>query len=980
MFFVKTFFKSLYYIMSIVDTKLINCNRITSVESNSGNDSNPALFTNQLDETLILGVGDEVSIERSFISEVGAGNTQVIEFKGASLNETQKIKYTEVIPSEIRNDPFDDYYRMGYANVYQSSEKEHTFNLKDNETYIRYGYYVNADDNPYYLTLPRRFVVDELTNASETRFTDKDSTAGGMTYFTVQPDNYSVADYYPYLTKDNKYIPKLKIDGSRYALYVLETTSFNHTTGKGDDMMPYTEDGADANLWRDHTAINTWFPYNEIKKISIKKGFNTSTEIANQISNQLNESNTPEQFNIGYEVTGKRYLKGITTMVTSPTYKLFNCANIISMSATNFDDYINNTKEFDQPSDKAQLYYSSYQYLGVKRPELWQTGRAIVGQNRPRAQINPNSTITRFQRLRATRATDDLVTQFEWSKTTLEQISAYLKAQELYPELFENLNTLSSYTASPLVSDTRFLHINKWGAASGSVNTGFSYNNALGADGYLASNECLASIPLFIGYRKATENVYYEADNVPADTYAFGFATPEYDPQDKKYYVVIHPETNGIGGIPLELYNEASNATGVIEAGRPIGYDPHFTAFGTACVLLNSGSDIGNPLRPTTSEATEKTPSTAFEATAKYFTQRYVGANNPICQFNTETNRYEFIQLHEAMNVGNDRTAGDVGDTPFIPQSPDAGDVVYKFNPRIETFGFSPNFKPYKKLVQVQLNYPKLPSSTVPASDKTTNLRAFDLLNENIQPFTLFDSRSGIFIDDWGVDKDKWEQSLWGTMGFSYEQFNAELTENNTLLRRVDNLNFQSLKYLTTNSEQATTDTKAWVTNCFNAPMYELGLTRGRAVIHYEPAQDAFGLPTWQVKGEIDVIPAIVNKTESMVISSVNLSKSMIRPYYTIRSNIIEDTTTNVNGALLPIVSVVDKYSAQGDFYFGNPSSITFTITKPTYISSITTSIHDPDGKFANVNNSSAIIYKVLKQKPAPPNILEEILKEEKSK
>lgn len=965
--------------MSIVDTKLINCNRITSVESNSGNDSNPALFTNQLDETLILGVGDEVSIERSFISEVGAGNSQVIEFKGATLKENQIINYTKVTKTEIRSDPYDEYYRMGYANLYEAEEVPLVFNVKDNESHIRYGYYINADDNPYYLTLPRRFVTDELGNASEKRFTDKDSTAAGMTYFTVQPDNYAVADYYPYLTQDDKYIPKLKIDGSRYALYVLETTSFNHTTGQGDRMMPYTP-ATDAKLFRDHTAINTWYPYNEIKKISIKEGFNTSTEIANQISNQLNESNTPEQFNIGYELSGKRYLKGLTTMVTSPTYKLFNCANIISMSATNFDDYINNTKTFDQPSDKAQLYYSSYQYLGVKRPELWQTGRAIVGQNRARAEINPNSTETHYQRFRATRETDNIVTQFEWSKDILEQISAYLKAQELYPELFENLNTLEAYDTSPLVSDTRFLHINKWGANSGSVNTGFSYNNCLGADGYLASNQCLASIPLFIGYRKATENVYYEADNAPNDVYAFGFATPEYDPAEKKYYVAIHPETNGIGGIPLELYNEPTNATGELEAGRPIGYDPHFTAYGTACVLLNSGSDISNPLRPDTVEETPKTPSTALLSTAKYFTQRYVGANNPICQFNTETNRYEFIQLHEAMNVGNDRTAGDIGNIPFIPQSPDAGDVVYKFNPRIETFGFSPNFKPYQKVAEVQLNYPKLPTSITPASDTQTNLRAFDLLNENIQPFTLFDSRSGIFIDDWGVDKDNWDKSLWGTMGFTYEQFNASLTQNNTLLRRVDNFNFTSLKYLTTNSEQATTDTKAWVTNSFNAPMYELGLTRGRSIITYQPAQDPYGLPTWAVKSSINIIPAIINKTESIVISSVNLSRSMIRPYYTIRSNIIEDTTTNVNGALLPIVSIVDKYSAQGDFYFGNPSSISFTMTKPTYISSITTSIHDPDGKFANVNNSSAVIYKVLKQRPAPPNILEEILKEEKSK
>src|SRR6056300_1686197 len=99
--------------MSIVDTKLINCNRITSIEANSGNNSNPAYFTNQLDETLILNVGDQVSIERSFISEVGAGNSQVIEFKGATLKEGQRIPYTKITPSELRNDPFDANYRMG---------------------------------------------------------------------------------------------------------------------------------------------------------------------------------------------------------------------------------------------------------------------------------------------------------------------------------------------------------------------------------------------------------------------------------------------------------------------------------------------------------------------------------------------------------------------------------------------------------------------------------------------------------------------------------------------------------------------------------------------------------------------------------------------------------------------------------------------------------------------------------------------------
>ena len=406
--------------MSRVDTQLLNCNRITSIEAKSGNDSNAALFTNQLDQTLILDVGDQISIERSFISEVGAGNSEVIEFKGATLKEGKRIPYTKVTPSLPITDPFDANYRMGYNQVYKATEEELVYDVKDNEAYI------NADDNPYYISLPRRFITDKIVYElfdDGTRFTDRDETSQGLTHFSVQPENHAVCDYYRYKTKDNKIIPKLKIDGSRFALYVLQTTSFNNTTDEGNNMMPYTKEAPSVNYpYRDHVAVNTWFPYNDIKKISIKPGFNTSSEIADQISNQLNESETPEEFNIGYTVSGESYIRPITTTVKSPTYKLFNCANIMSMNASNFDEYITNASNASQPTTNAQLYYSSYQYIGVKRPELWESGRAIVGQNNPRAQINPYSSQTRFTVNRTTSTTSPIVTMFEWSETALKQI------------------------------------------------------------------------------------------------------------------------------------------------------------------------------------------------------------------------------------------------------------------------------------------------------------------------------------------------------------------------------------------------------------------------------------------------------------------------------------------------------------------------------------------------------------------------------
>ena len=63
------------------DTTLLNCNRSASVEARSGNDTNPAIFTNTLEQTVPLDVGDKISLERAFISEIGAGNSQTIEFK-----------------------------------------------------------------------------------------------------------------------------------------------------------------------------------------------------------------------------------------------------------------------------------------------------------------------------------------------------------------------------------------------------------------------------------------------------------------------------------------------------------------------------------------------------------------------------------------------------------------------------------------------------------------------------------------------------------------------------------------------------------------------------------------------------------------------------------------------------------------------------------------------------------------------------------
>ena len=63
-----------------VDLQIIDCNRQHSVQAKSGNDNNPALFTNELGQGITLDVGDRVAVQGAYISEIGAG-ANTIEIK-----------------------------------------------------------------------------------------------------------------------------------------------------------------------------------------------------------------------------------------------------------------------------------------------------------------------------------------------------------------------------------------------------------------------------------------------------------------------------------------------------------------------------------------------------------------------------------------------------------------------------------------------------------------------------------------------------------------------------------------------------------------------------------------------------------------------------------------------------------------------------------------------------------------------------------
>ena len=75
-------------------TIILEANRRSSEEFKSGNLTNPALWTNKVNDGLKIKKGDVISVNSAYISELGAEGSE-IEIKGVSINASKRITITE---------------------------------------------------------------------------------------------------------------------------------------------------------------------------------------------------------------------------------------------------------------------------------------------------------------------------------------------------------------------------------------------------------------------------------------------------------------------------------------------------------------------------------------------------------------------------------------------------------------------------------------------------------------------------------------------------------------------------------------------------------------------------------------------------------------------------------------------------------------------------------------------------------------------
>ena len=491
------------------------------------------------------------------------------------------------------------------------------------------------------------------------------------------------------------------------------------------------------------------------------------------------------------------------------------------------------------------------------------------------------------------------------------------------------------------------------------------------------------------------------------------------------------------GGFPSSLFSEetasypgVTDGTKCIRYGRRCVYDYHSTAYGTCIISPYSGicpfSYLWDTHLKTNNHERQYLPlwSTSLQSkfnsqikwyndggngvesnldsVMRYATQLYMGANNPKLSYEQETNRFSFEQLHTAINVANDEW---LSGNPLLPEYPikeNQSQIVYKVNPIIPRKGFSPEFMPYGgSPLAIGQPFPKKLEDSSGSVKETNEVNQFTVKRPNlaISQNTVFDSHGGIYIDGWGFDKETWDGCLWDIMGFSYEQLNGVATADNVLTKRTTNKNSIKNYRLTTSSDIVSNDLKNWTMNPYEAGYFTNQINypvnffnwRGVHVTDGDPLNGLYTINGAKLddstidNGMIKCLPQFIQPTDSIKITADGLCRAMLKPYFNIHSSIISEANSIGGGkysvgAVLPIISICNKYSAQGDYFFGS-SDLNFTITKKQVFSDIVTEIRNPDGTLADVDKGCAVIYKIIRQKAAPVDIIAQMLEElQKSK
>ncbi len=904
---------------------------------------------------------------------------------------------------------------------------------------------------------------------------------------------------------------------------------------------------------RDPACTSDWNPYYEIKNISVESGFKAPEDVAEEVSRKLNKtaelteiysrvgekSDNPGYRNYNWDGSHggggedpTRVNTGMAGAILDPTvqsshqcvgikkdgelFKSFYSTNHRHFNATNANKYFaqsgdGTTTNYPENLPEVVRYMSGYHYIGVKRPNLWITGRKFcrdalgvssdVGSTWGEVaekSLHPDApaiTTTANMHHEA-----DIITTIPWSKRHL--LNDFIKSQGEYPELFDYpysaIKVRGSYKDGTLAGQNvafdkfqmgnskqgytlaRFLHIdmakknaNHW---KDNANKFKHDSRRLGCDNYLFAHltDYDPAIPdtegeTPTGYKQNIESVvgrdpvnlpsapntypdvadrvhrtgqlpYYDLSSSPLwfwhdhERQDIDGGGQDMDCDDfnlcygcmKKYNPakegVADPTMDGdfiafttkrIGGIPDYMFHgcnqENATANQTLDSNNFIGVDRHFNAYGTNVIMPYSGYLTGTQPDLKISYEDPK-PATGYNDNTQFYYSNqpgiqlppnawlpanvrckleysyqhalhtYLGANQISLNYDSEgSKRFNWLNLHTPEFIGNNFNAGSDATDPKLEGS---SDQVYKINKRLGGASFTPEMVPYNTDV----------STT--SLDDNKNPIEIATSNWNIQQWdAIFDAHSGITFHNFGgtlENKPHWSKSLWGLLGFSFEQFNYKyendpfnIKDRVSFNTRINPGNQGKTPFQLTNALVKTSDVSVYRENIYGAGMFnDQGVSYGNTWHGGLLSQNGKKI-TLAPQREYHINnPAVSITTTSVPLLADAQPTKMLKPYYLIRSNIVGDMkyigggNSTDGGQTLPIIGVVNKENGFGDYYFQTSQMGSFTITDDVVISEIKTSIHDPDMTLARVDKNSAVLYLIEKQNNNNLNIVSTLMQD----
>jgi hypothetical protein len=965
-------------------TILLNCNRRQSVEFSASNLANTdtAIFTNQVSSGITLDIGDQVSIQSAHIAARGAGGS-VIEFSGKNLGQ-KNIEYTQQTnKSFVGTNEFliDDLPNRAIQLSPEGFAMEENENIteqiqeNDNEANIVISYYKNTNGENY-IGLPRNF-----GNASSSASL---AAHGGSIYYNLTnsqkywevPDGYPVGantfvqnashrfdgDWYLYKGKSASgkdcSFYKIKNDNSRFTLFKQKFIVWNSNYVTDANASRYLLNTKYSGSWESSTSVSDPALHDYIKvkkkiKLSVPVGFNSPASVAADITNQLTETEEP----VFIDPSGVGNAQSV--YVNSQTNRAFPAANYINFQGLFNHAYFNadfdNGNPYEAPgppdvgmgggTNMATQYLNSYAYVGFKRPEIVETGRNFP--NREAQEGNPMGARISDKIFTANASSAVIGTTLQWTEENLLKIKDFFEAQELYPELLKSpftdnlsvgdqsnysasVNPTSSSLAASFADEARYLHFDptKQSPFSGSYEydpLGNDMYNVSAVDGSVADE---SSVPLFVAYNKNSSHLTSaNSDGTSFENLVYGFAI-KYNWVAGGIYTIGF-STEKIGGIPSSYFS-ANN--GSISNNALIGYDWHFNAFGNAAIIPSSGFF---PVQYFGQQA--------FSG-AQTVRQCYMGANDPVYKFNDVEGRFEFEQLHTAERVGNFYNAGDPDPSSSVfgpPETGQAGQNCYKIDKQLHYSTWSPHMFGYS-VIDVKEN-----------TDKTQQ-KSFVAVNENLEIGRIYDSHGGICIEDLGFSEKNFDQGFWGLCGFQYGQFNASgANKQNKLIKFSDTTT--NVVGMTTNADIQSVDSQSYINNVYGANLFTQQLS-SRINFHDTPIK-----PSNLSNGSI-VSPASTILTNSTRISANQLPRRILRGYFLLNSDILDQANFFQTANPLQTMAMVGKYNGANDFIQYDGGGAVFTVTRKKTITSIKSQILDPEGGLAQVGDNSGIVYRIDKQ------------------